>query len=209
MVKFFEGGYVPVLVAVVFFVVMVVWKTGRRYLAEDLLAHSPPFTDFVQSCRARGPVSRVPRIGIFMASQAEGVPPVLQRHAERIGAVPETVLLLTIQVEHVPVVEDAEKMQTATLGEGFYRIVGRYGFMEAPDAPALLAAALRKIGLSPDPTKITWYLGRETFLATEKGRMGAVSESIFALLSRNSRTATSYFAIPPEYVVEFGTQIDL
>jgi KUP system potassium uptake protein len=209
-VKFLDGGYVPVLVAAAFFVVMVIWKTGRRYLAEEVFAHAPTFEAFIPKCRAKmGDYVRVPRVGIFMASQAERVPPVLIRHAERIGAVPEQVVLVTLEVEHVPVIEDDEKMRAESLGDGFYRVIGRYGFMESPHAPTLLAAAFENLGLSPKPDSLTWYLGRETFLATEKGRMGRVTESIFALLSRNARTATSYFAIPPEQVVEFGTQIDL
>jgi KUP system potassium uptake protein len=106
-------------------------------------------------------------------------------------------------------VPDIERYEATSLGTGFYRVVARYGFMETPDVPVLLDAACKKLGLSVDPTKVTYYLGRETFLATPKGRMGTLSESLFSFLSRNSITATSYFAIPSEQVVELGSQIDL
>jgi KUP system potassium uptake protein len=144
-----------------------------------------------------------------MSSNPKGTPPVLFHHAQRIGVLHETVLLLTVAIEHVPTVPDTERLEVESLGGGFYRIVARYGFMETPDVPALLRSAFAKLGLEIDPQKVTFYLGRETFLATSKGKMGALSEGLFGYLSRNSVTATSYFAIPSDQVVELGSQIDL
>jgi KUP system potassium uptake protein len=97
----------------------------------------------------------------------------------------------------------------ARLGQGFFRVVARYGFMETPDVPVLLRAAFRELSLDVDLKSVTFYLGRETFLATGAGKMGPLSEGLFSYLSRNSVTATSYFSIPSEQVVELGSQIDL
>ena len=205
ILKFMDGGYVPVLVAAAFLVVMVNWKTGRRILAEAISAKSPPLDGFMKDLKC----PRVPGAAVFMSSNPSGTPPVLFHHAQRIGVLHETLLLLTVTIDHFPTVPAAERLETESLGGSFYRIVARYGFMETPDVPALLKTACKKLELDVDPSKVTYYLGRETFLATPKGKMGTISESLFSYLSRNSVTATSYFAIPSEQVVELGSQIDL
>ena len=205
ILKFMDGGYVPVLVAAAFFIVMVNWKTGRRILAEAIAAKSPPLEDFMKDVKC----TRVPGAAVFMSSNPQGTPPVLFHHAQRIGVLHETLLLLTVTTEHVPTVPEGDRLTTASLGNGFFRIVARYGFMETPNVPVLLQRACKGLSLELEPSKVTFYLGRETFLATPKGKMGTVSESLFSYLSRNSVTATSYFAIPSEQVVELGSQIDL
>ncbi len=205
IMKFMDGGYVPVLVAAGFLIVMVNWKTGRRILAEAIAAKSPPLDGFMKELKC----PRVPGTAVFMSSNPQGTPPVLFHHATRIGVLHETILMLTVMVDHVPTVPDAERVTTEALHNGFHRIVARFGFMETPDVPVLVARACKELKLDVDPGKVTYYLGRETFLATPKGKMGAVSESLFSYLSRNSVAATSYFAIPSEQVVELGSQIDL
>jgi KUP system potassium uptake protein len=209
LLKFMDGGYVPILVAIAFFAIMVNWKTGRRILGEALASKAPPLDDFMKGDLLRVKCMRVPGAAVFMASNRAGTPPVLYHHAQRIGVLHETVLLLTVVIEHFPTVPEKDRYAVESLGSGFYRIAATYGFMETPDVPALLSAACNKLRLDIDPGKVTYYLGRETFLATPKGRMGRLSESLFSFLSRNSVTATSYFAIPSEQVVELGSQIDL
>jgi KUP system potassium uptake protein len=122
---------------------------------------------------------------------------------------PERVILFTLIGDRVPVVPAERRVEVEEIGHGFYRVIARIGFMEQPDAPALLAEAAVKGKLPIEPGGVTYYLGRETFLATDKGRMGRYSESLFAFLARNARSATAYFDIPPERVIEIGTQIDL
>jgi KUP system potassium uptake protein len=219
LLKFVDGGYVPILVGLAFLIVMVNWKTGRRILAETVAQKAPPFEDFMKELDGEGAYRepallrvkcmRVPGTAVFMASNAKGTPPVLYHHAQRIGVLHEKILLLTVAIDHFPTVPEKDRYQVESLGKGFYRIVATYGFMETPDVPALLQSACKKLDLEIDPATVTYYLGRETFLATPKGRMGTVSESLFSFLSRNSVTATSYFAIPSEQVVELGSQIDL
>ncbi len=205
ILKFMDGGYVPIAVAAVFLAVMVVWKTGRRILAEAIAAKSPPLEGFMKDLS----VPRVPGTAVFMSASHTGTPPVLYQHATRIGSLHETVVLLTVTVEHTPTVPDADRLTTEALGKGFSRVVARIGFMERPDVPCLVARACKELSVPVDPAKITFYLGRETFLATAAGKMGVVTESIFAYLARNSVPATAYFAIPSEQVVELGSQIDL
>jgi len=208
LLKFFEGGYVPILVGAAFFVVMVIWRRGRALLREHHDAHSPLMDDFLRDID--GVLSgRVPGIGIFMVSNSARVPPTLFHYAKRIRVLPETVVLMTVVTEHVPNVAAADRFTVSGVGSGIHRVIVRSGFMETPNAPELADEALARLGIAAGPEDITFYVGRETFLATNRGKMGAWSEGIFAFLSRNAQPATVYFAIPPEQVVELGAQIDL
>ena len=203
LLKFLDGGWVPVLVGAVLFVVMVDWKVGRTVLAEHLAEISPPLQDFVSKVESYCSV-RVPGTAIFLASSAAGTPAVLLQHARRIGALRQTVVLLTVTTEHVPSVRQ-DQVRVEDLGKGFWRVGLRVGFMERPNVPKLLHAA----SLPLDLADATYFVGRETFLAGRLGKMGPIEETLFAFLSRNAKSATSWFAIPHEQVVEMGMQIDL
>jgi KUP system potassium uptake protein len=207
LLKFLDGGYVPVLVAAAIFAMMVTWKAGRAILAETLAAAAPSLESFLagldERCRAR-----VPGTAVFLTSGAIGTPPVLVHHVRHNKVLHDTVVLLTVENEHVPRVAPEEGTTVATLERGFHRVVTRVGFMQSPNVPEVLRIAKSR-GVPIDEAETTYYLGRETFLATPKGRMGPLREALFAFLSRNARSATTYFGIPPERVVEIGMQIDL
>jgi len=110
----------------------------------------------------------------------------------------------------VPEVAESERVEGAvSLEKGFHRVTLHYGFMEEPDVPTDLAGVLPTMGIRGNPSELLYVLGRETFVATHKGRMGAIWEGLFAFLSRNAKNATDYFRLPPEQVVEVGALIDL
>jgi KUP system potassium uptake protein len=208
LLKFVEGGYVPVLVGAAFFTVMVVWRLGRTALAGYTRSHSRPEDQFLVTLDQRV-AARVPGTAIFLSSMASGIPMILEHHIERIHALHERVVLLTIVFAHVPYVAAAGRVEVHELDQGFVRVIAHYGYMDETDIPAALAAAAPRCKLGIDLADATYYLGRETFLATEKGKLGPISERLFAFLARNAASATSYFAIPSEQVIEIGTQIDL
>jgi KUP system potassium uptake protein len=212
LLKFKEGGYLPLLVGSGFLVVMLVWRKGRGLLAEHTAAESPPLAVFMGALArpgAKGPLARVPGTAVFLNSTLDALPPALLRHVQRIHALHEAVVLLTVVTEHAPTVAASARASVRTLGNGFFQVVVRYGFMEQPDVPAALEAALREASVIAPLGEATYYLGRETFLATSRGRMGRWSELLFAFLSRNAHGAASYFRIPAEQVIELGIQIDL
>ncbi len=209
LLKFKDGGYVPIFIAAVIFIVMVVWNLGRGLLGEYLAKRSPPWAQFKAELKQEQ-IVRSSGLGVFMASSAGAAPHILQHHAERLRVVPARVFILTVEFDSVPVVsQDSRFSEVSDLGDGFYRVIARYGFMQSADAPAIVKEAARRLGLSYDPDDVTYYLGRETFLATKKGKMGPWTEGLFHFLSRNARPATAYFNLPPEQVLELGTQIDL
>jgi KUP system potassium uptake protein len=208
LLKFFEGGWVPMLVGLALFAVMLVWKRGRAVLADSLHAISPPLDAFLADLDGKAK-ARVPGTGVFLTGSDHETPPVLVHHLRHNKVVHETVVLLTVRTEHVPRVERGAEGELSALGHGFYRLTLHAGFMQQPDVPALLRVAAEKAGVPVDFDETTYYLGRESFLATEAGKMGRVSEGLFAFMSRNAGSATAYFGLPPDRVVELGMQVDL
>jgi KUP system potassium uptake protein len=217
--KFMSGGYVPVVIGATFFTVMVVWRRGRRMLADALAARTKPVDEFIAEYGVDRPSSYTPgekehlqyRIhgtGVVMSSISEGVPPVVVHHVQRLQVLHETLILLTIVTARVPYIGYGKHAQVESLGAGIHRVVGTYGFMETPDVPALLREA-KRAGLQADIDDPTYFLGRETMLAGPGGQMGEIEETLFAFLTRNSRPATTHFKLPPNQVIEIGTQIDL
>ena len=208
LVKFFDGGYIPLLIGAGIFLVMVVWKRGRSLLAAHYADHATPLEAFLANLQAPGTV-RVPGTCVFMASSSTHTPPILTHHLRHNHVLHQTVVLLTVVTEHRPRVPGAERITATLLGEGVWCGVAHYGFFQEPNVPAALRQAAHRFGVPIALDEVTYYIGRETLLATSAGRMGRWSELFFAFLSRNALGATAYFRIPPDRVVELGMQIDL
>jgi KUP system potassium uptake protein len=208
LLKFFDGGYLPLAVGVVFLSVMVIWRIGRTALRDYYSARIQTLDAFITSLDARG-VLRTKGVAVFMASNSDGAPPVLTHFVNRAGSLHQTVLLLTITTDHIPVVPKAGRIQVELIAPGIHRVIARCGFMESPNVPAMLAQAIAEKTLPFSMDDVTYYLGRETFIAGAKGRMGPWTESLFAFLNRNAHSAPLYFGVPAEKVVELGVQIDL
>jgi len=205
--KFVDGGYVPVLVAAAIAVVMITWNRGRRIYLERVDKIAPSFDDFLSGLDSRL-VARIPGASVFLTGRVSGVPLSLVHFVERIRVLPETVLILTVDIQHEPHASD-DAMRVEPVGKGLVRLTIDRGFMDVPHLHPLLERAVARFALPIDCRTVTYCIGRETFLATSAGEMGAVSESLFAFLARNARSAASAFQIPPEQVIEIGSQIDL
>jgi KUP system potassium uptake protein len=208
LLKVVDGGFLPLAVGLVLFLAMATWKRGRRIFREQIEAESPPLADFLIACR-RSPVARTPGAGVFVTGHPEGVPPVLRALVERVRVLPQTVVLLTMQVRHVPRITPGEGVRYDRLDDGFHRLVIARGYLDRPDVPAALARACATWSIPMDSEQATFYLGRATFIASSAGRMGRWSESLFAFMARNSRPMTDAFCIPPARVVEIGVRLDL
>ncbi len=206
--KVVDGGFLPLAVGLVLFLGMATWKRGRRIFRDQIEADSPPFADFLAVCR-RSRVARTTGVGVFVTGHPDGVPPVLRALVERVGVLPETVVLLTMKTCHVPRIGPGEGGRYDRLADGFHRLVMERGYLDQPDVPAALASACRTWSIPIDPEQATFYVGRTTFIASSAGRMGRWSESLFAFMARNSRPVTDAFCIPPTRVVEIDSRIDL
>jgi KUP system potassium uptake protein len=231
-IKFEHGGWVPVAIAVGVFTLMSTWKKGRVMLNEVLHAGSLPLSLFLDDVERRKP-PRVMGTAVFMTSSAEGVPVVLLHHLKHNKVLHEQVVLMSILTEEVPEVQEDERVSVERLEQGFYRVTARYGFMETPDVPEVLAIA-KAHGLRARALDTTFYLGRERIIIADKKRHGrepspkpgvrrapAPSEGaprplrlarwrkrLFVVMTRNARSATEFFGIPPNRVVELGAQVE-
>ncbi len=206
--KFFDGGYVPFVVAAGFAFVMLVWRLGRGLLAEHFAQTSPSLESFLASLPSLAG-RRVDGVCVVMASLSRGVPAVLDALVTRLHALHEHVILLTVVSERAPYVPGDERQEVSELGSGLYRVVLRRGYMETLNVPREVARALETLALEAAPKDVLYVLGRERIVPSSAGRMGVVLETAFAFLSRNATSATDYFAIPPRQVLEVGSQIDL
>ncbi|MBK7864587.1 MAG: potassium transporter Kup [Archangiaceae bacterium] len=207
LIKFFDGGWVPIVTGVFVFALMTTWKRGRAEMARRFATQTVPLEALLEDFTANPP-HRVRGTAIFMAGNPTGTPPVMLHHLKHNQVLHRQVVLLSIVSEAVPVVPPAEALQVEALEHGFYRVVFKTGFMETPNVPQVLLRA-RAMGLVCEPSTTSYYLGRETLLTTGKSSMMRWRKALFAFVSRNARSATSYFGIPPGRVVELGMQVDL
>jgi KUP system potassium uptake protein len=207
LAKVASGGWLPLLIAVVIYVLMTTWKRGRESVASALRESALPLDLFLKDIRQRQP-ARVPGTAVFMTSDPAGVPVVLLHHLKHNKVLHETVVIMSIEGEEIPQVPREERLTLKTLGDGFHRVVGRYGFMETPDVPALLAS-LQRDGLRASPAETSFYLGRETLLPDGNSRMARWRKLLFIVMARNAQSATAFFNLPPNRVLELGARIQL
>jgi len=210
--KILHGGWVPLVVAVVLFTMMTSWKRGREILRERVLDIALPLDTFLEDI-GRKAIHRVPGTAVFMTSEAAGVPVVLLHHLKHNKVLHETVILLSIVTDDVPEVPRAERARIEALGQGFFRVVAKYGFMESADVKEVLQRC-RDSGIAARALDTSYYLGREQLIPRSGPwkkdglTMNLVRKHLFALMSRNALSATQYFQLPPNRVVELGTQME-
>jgi KUP system potassium uptake protein len=209
-----HGGWVPLGVALFVFTLMTTWKRGRAILRAILQRGTVPIDMFLADIERRKPV-RVKGTAVFMTSDPEGAPVVLLHHLKHNKVLHEQVILLSIVTAEVPEVPTAERITIEPLGQGFFRVQAAYGFMETPSVPNVMHYCGRH-GINAKKTEVSYYLGRERLLPTlprrskdvEIGSMARWRKKLFVLMSQNARGATEFFGIPPNRVVELGTQIE-
>ncbi|MBI5545136.1 MAG: KUP/HAK/KT family potassium transporter, partial [Deltaproteobacteria bacterium] len=197
----------PLLIGVIMFTLMTTWKDGRSELARRIASSTLPMELFLEDVARRAP-PRVPGTAVFMAASTTGTPPALLHHIKHNKMLHEQVVLLSILSAEVPSVTSEDRVTLRELGHGFYQLIASYGFMETPNVPELMRRAYRQ-GLTTDPANTSYYLGRETLLTSGRSRMMRWRKELFSFISKNSRSPTAYFDIPPGRVVELGMQVDL
>jgi KUP system potassium uptake protein len=198
-----DGGYVPLILGIVAFTLMLTWKQGRELLFTRFRQDSLPLKSFL----ARLPQSRtvrVPGIAVFMTGQADFVPGALLHNLKHNKVLHERVLFVTVLNEDIPRVE--QRREVTELGPSIHRVLLRYGFQESPNIPKELEG-LRELGIPFEPMQASYFLGRETVVAAAVPKMSRWRQWLFTLLSRNAISATEFFRIPSDRVVELGVRV--
>ena len=208
VLKIFEGGWFPVVVGVVVFVLLSTWKRGREILFAKLHPGAIPLDPFIKSITQHPPV-RVPGTAVFLTASQEGVPHALLHNLNHNKVLHERVVLLTVRSEDIPHVPDSQRIDVAPLGHDFFRVTVHYGFKDEPDLPTALEGCKCK-GLEFSMMETSFFLSRQTLVPMpDEPGMAFWREKLFAAMSRNATSATVFFKIPSNRVVELGTRIEL
>ena len=206
LIKVPQGGWFPLLVGFIAFTLLTTWARGRKLMRERMSESALPLEIFAKS--AKNSAVRVPGTAIFMASSTAGVPSALLHNIKHNKVLHERVVILTISIADVPYVDSEARCEMTDLGDGFYRAVLHYGFMEETDVPLGLKK-LERCGGEFDMMHTSFFLSRQTLLPSEKPGMPLWREKIFAWLLRNSASAMDFFKLPTNRVVELGSQVEI
>ena len=201
-----DGGWVPLLIGFVIFTLLTTWSTGRKLMLERMREAAMPIKIFISS--AANSATRVPGTAVFMTSTPEGVPHALLHNLKHNRVLHERVILLTVRVTDMPYFPEEDRFLHEDLGEGFHRVILRYGFMEEPDVPAHLKG-FTECGAEFRMMDTSFFLSRQTLLASERPGMAIWREKLFAWMLRNAESAMEFFRLPTNRVVELGSQIEI
>jgi KUP system potassium uptake protein len=205
-VKILKGGWFPLAVGAGMFTLMTTWWRGRFELSKAMELGSLPEEMFMMDVPM---ARRVPGTAVFMSSVPDGIPNVLLHHVKHNKALHQQVILLSISTANRPYVPKDKSLELRTMEHGFFRMIAHVGFMQQPDVPAILDRASSKFHLDVKRGDTTYYMGRQTLLTSGKTPMAKWRKVLFAFLSRNARAPTEFFNLPPNRVVELGSQIEL
>ena len=204
--KIGSGGWVPLGIALAFVVLMTTWHRGRAVITARMRQASIPLPLLLEDLQRR----RIPRVSgtaVFLTSDDEGAPVVLLHHLKHNRAIHQQVVLLSIGSTNVPTVDDATGVECTPLGGGFFRVHATFGFMQTPTVTDVLRRC-EENGLQTRPMDTTYYLGHDRLLPSGTSAMMRWRKRLFILMSRNARSASEFFGLPPNRVVELGAQIE-
>jgi KUP system potassium uptake protein len=206
LIKVPQGGWVPLIIGLAIFTLLTTWSRGRALMRENMAEGTIPIEVFAKS--AHSSAARVPGTAVFMSSTMTGVPSALLHNIKHNKVLHERVVILTVAIQDVPYVEAHERFEIKDLGQGFYRMVLRYGFLEETDIPT----ELKQVKVCGEPfemMKTSFFLSRQTLITSPKPGMAIWREKLFAWMLRNAASAMEFFGLPTNRVVELGSQVEI
>ena len=204
--KFFDGAWFPCVVGLIIFTMLTTWAKGRALMRDCMAEGALPIEVFAKS--AHSSATRVAGTAVFMCAANAGVPSALLHNIKHNKVLHERVVILTVQIEEIPFVPESRRFAVTDIGQGFYRVALRFGFLENTDVPA----ALRDVLLAGQPIemmKTSFFLSRQTLIAAKTPGMALWREKLFAWMLRNSTSAMEFFKLPINRVVELGSQVEI
>jgi KUP system potassium uptake protein len=207
IIKVEQGGWFPLLVGVLAFTLMATWRRGRQILNDRLASTQLEAADLLRDL-ASNRIHRVPGTAIFMSRRPEGIPTSLLHNLKHNKVVHKHVVLLSVVVEEIARLPEQERVKWEDLGHGVFRLVLRFGYMDETNLPSILAA-IKDPPVPLQPMTTSYFLGRETLLATRRPGMALWRERLFGWMMRNATGAATYFSLPSNQVIELGAQIEM
>ena len=201
-----DGGWFPLIIGLIGFTCLTTWARGRQLMQERLRESAMPIEVFIKS--AASAATRVPGTAVFMTSSATGVPPALLHNLKHNKVLHERIIILTVVIDDVPYVSDEDRIGTLELGQDFYRIIIRYGFMQQIDVPGVLKR-IENCGPKIKIMDTSFFLSRQTLLAASRPGMAVWREVLFSWMMRNAESAMDFFKLPTNRVVELGSQVEI
>jgi KUP system potassium uptake protein len=205
--KLLHGGWLPLLLGTALFTVMLTWRTGRELVFQNLEKHAIPLEAFLDSLFMAPPV-RVPGTAVFLRGETDGVPHALLHNLSHNKVLHERVVFFTVHIVEEPYVPPGEQIKVTALGHECYQLSVYYGFKDEPDMPKLLALCSDH-GLHFEMMETSFFIARQTVISTPGEGMAPWREHLFVAMSRNARAAADYYQIPPNRVIELGTQVEI
>jgi len=202
-----HGGWFPLVLGLVVFTVMTTWRRGRELVIRELKQGGLALKPFIESI-AEHPPLRVPGQAVFLTAQPDAVPHALLHNLKHNKVLHEQNVVLTVEWLETPTAEPEERIELVSLGHDFHQLTLRYGFAEDPDVPDMLAKC-EKVGLAFDMMDTTFFLSRESIVATDRPGMPLWRDRLFAFMQRNALPATAFFQIPGNRLIELGTQVEI
>ncbi len=205
--KFFDGGWLPLAMAVVILAIMHAWRRGRDEIQEKVYGSAVAELDLASIARSKN-IVRVPGSAVFMVATPKGTPLALLHHLKANKCLQQNAVLLTILTEEVPAVDEEERMCLESIGEGVWRAVVRYGYMESPDV-AKMVERIKAQGVPLNLSATTFYFNREMIILGGNARMFEWQKGLYAFLSRNASPVKDYYRILPTQIIEIGLPVQL
>jgi KUP system potassium uptake protein len=205
--KVIQGGAFPVIAGVVLFILMTTWKRGKQLLVERIDEGGLPLPIFISSIRVQPP-HRVQGTAVFLTARSDAVPHALLHNMLHNQVLHEQVVLLTVVYEDTPRVPVQQRVEVDAYGEGFYRVILHFGFIDEPDVPAALTLCPLK-DLDFSPMRTTYFLSRETVIPSKMDGMARWREGLFAFMLKNANGNLRFFKLPFNRVIELGTQVEM
>jgi len=206
-IKFFDGGWFPLALGMMLFVVMSTWQRGRRLLLESIRRDGLELAPFIDTLGPQS-VPRVGRTAIYAVADPDHVPQALLHNLKHYQVLHERNVILTVRFQEQPWIAPAARAEVVALGHDFWRVTLHFGFMDTPDVPKALALCA-PLGLRIPVFETSYFLSRETVVPTPGAGMANWRERLFAAMTRNAGGVVEFFRLPDNAVVELGTRVQI
>lgn len=208
-VKIISGGWVPILIGAVAYTLLMTWKDGREIVLKRLSSDALPMSLFIKSIGYSNETQFVPGTAVFLTGTPDLVPHAMLHNIKHNKVLHEMNIMVTVITQDIPYVDDNARFMTEKMSERFYRVSLYYGFKDQPNIPNALQQALAQVNLEYDLMQISFFISRDRLIHSVGDGLAPWREKLFISMQRNTSPVSDFYKIPPNRVVELGSQIEI